>query len=730
MASPSPHDVWPVAAALSILLVLAGQVTLESGLVRAKHSVNVAAKALVQLGLAVLIAWAFGHGIMNAGGPLAGNGPFLPDAASPAILFHMVLTAGAVAILSGSTAERTTLRGYAAVVAIHALLIVPLIAHWAWTGTGWLKSIGFVDLAGSGVIHVAGGMAALVASALIGPRTGRFGGARRVAVVQSQAFPFAALGALLLWLGWFGFALGQAQAAGASPAAVVLNLMLAGAAAVVAAFVANQTRPATVSVIDMVHATLAGVVAASAGAHLFAPLGAIAVGAAGAAAAIAGARLIRAMEIDDPLGTAPVHLFAGALGLMAVALCDPSNLAGGLAAQAVGLLAITTWSAAIMAAGLIAARFAVKLRVDQDQERIGLNVSEHAMTTDVAILVSQLGSLDRNAGSFAYLEADADGELGQVAREYNRAIDIFQAQIRGVKEKLNLAEAAVDQADRTTVRLTEDLAERDRQLEEATREVAFLTDQVARSLVAVESVQGMRSGLVKLIGRTFRQPIERLHLMAKRAGSSRHQADIDALIEAAREESARLARRLADVIDYAQASSLETPPVADRAPMEKLIGEVNLLYRPRAESKGVKLRVVWTPDVSSMAASATALRKIMGELVSTAIGSTPEGGLVNFSARRGPDGELVLDVVDSGSGLSPGQLAQALDPTAEAAGGQDEGAGIGLALVKRLVEMHGGALSIRSRLGIGTQMRATLKVDSLGATTTGPGHGGTAAFGT
>jgi Amt family ammonium transporter len=713
MASLSPHDVWPVAAALSILLVLAGQVTLESGLVRAKHSVNVAAKALVQLGLAVMIAWAFGHGIMNAGGPLAGSGPFLPGEASPSLLFHIVLTAGAVATLSGPTAERTTLRGHAVAVAVHALLIVPLIAHWAWTATGWLKAIGFIDLAGGGVIHVAGGMAGLVAAAMIGPRTGRFGGTRRVAVVQSQAFPFAALGALLLWLGWFGFALGQAQAASVPAAAVVLNLMLAGAAAVVATFAANQFRPAAVSVIDLVHATLAGVVAASAGAHLLAPLGAIGIGAAGAAVAIAGSRLIRRMEIDDPLGAASVHLFAGALGVMAVALCDPANLAGGLAAQAVGLLAIATWSAAIMAAGLMATRFVVQLRVGQEQERIGLNVSEHAMTTDVAILVSQLGSLDRNAGSFAYLEADADGELGQVAREYNRAIDIFQAQIRGVKEKLSLAEAAVDQADRTNARLSDDLAERDRKLEEATREVAFLTDQVARSLVAVESVQGMRSGLVKLIGRTFRQPIERLHLMAKRAGSSRHQADIDALIEAAREESARLARRLADVIDYAQASSLETPPVADRAPMEKLIGEVNLLYRPRAESKGVKLRVVWTPDVSAMAASATALRKIMGELVSTAIGSTPEGGLVNFSARRGPGGELVIDVADSGTGLSPGQLAQALDPTAEAEGGQDEGAGIGLALVKRLVEMHGGALSIRSRLGIGTQMRATIPAAHL-----------------
>ncbi|WP_163068407.1 hypothetical protein, partial [Acinetobacter baumannii] len=87
---------------------------------------------------------------------------------------------------------------------------------------------------------------------------------------------------------------------------------------------------------------------------------------------------------------------------------------------------------------------------------------------------------------------------------------------------------------------------------------------------------------------------------------------IDALIEAAREESARLARRLADVIDYAQVSTFETPPATDRVAVEKLIAEINLLYRPRAAAKGLKLRVVWGPDIIGMAASATALRRIMG----------------------------------------------------------------------------------------------------------------------
>lgn len=712
MASFAVHDVWPVALALAIFLVLAGHVTLESGLVRAKHSVNAAAKALVQMGLAVLITWALGHGLMGEGGPFAGSGPFLAEG-TPAVITHIAFAVAGVTVLSGALAERMTLRGYAVAAGLYLALILPFSVHWAWSADGWLALNGFTDLAGSGVLHVAGGTAALVAAALVGPRTGRFDGVRRVAVIQSQSFPFAALGLVLTWLGWFALAMAQAMAARLPLAPVVLNLCLAGGAAIAAAFAGTQLWPARISVVHMIGAAMAGIVAASAAAHLLSPPGAILVGVAGAVAAILAARLLEARRIDDPLGLATVHASAGAIGLMAVVACRPALWLPSFGAQAVGLLALVCWSGGLMALGLILAARFVRLRVTPEEERIGLNVSEHRMTTDVAMLVAQLGSLGPQAGQFAYLEADADGELGQIAREYNRAIDIFQAQVRGVKEKLSLVEAAADQAGEINVQLTAEIAERDAKLEEATREVAFLTDQLARSLVAVESLNGVRAGLVKLIGRTFRQPIERLHLMARRAAASRGQADIDALIAAAHEESARLARRLADVIDYAQASSFETPPAADRAPMEKLIGEINLLYRPRAESKGVKLRVVWTPDVSGLSASATALRKIMGELVNQAIETTQPGGLVNVSAKRGAGGELVLDVVDSGAGISPGQLAQALDPTAEPHGHHDE-TGLGLALVKKLVEMHGGTLTVRSRPGIGTQIRATIRAEHLG----------------
>ena len=713
---PTPPDLLPpVIIALCVFLVLAGHVTLESGLVRAKHSVNAAAKLLVLAGITILIVWLAGYGIMNAGGPIAGRGPFMPADGGADLVFAMAIACASATLLSGPMAERTTLRAYAVLVAVFGLAVLPLVMHWAWADgetAGWLRALGFVDLAGGGVIHVAGATAALVASSVVGPRTGRFNGTRRSLVVQSQSFPFAALGVMLLWLGWFGIAIGQALSAGLAVAPVVINLILAGAAAITATFLANQVRPSRITVVHIIHATIAGVVAASAGAHLLHPLGAVALGGAGAGVALAGARALETAEIDDALGIASAHLFPGILGVLAVAFCQPGNLVAVFALQAAGLLAIVAWAAAVMGGAAYGLSFVMRLRVGAEEERIGLNVTEHAMTTDVAMLVSQLGALNLNAGAFAYLEADSDGELGQIAREYNRAVDIFQAQIKGVKEKLTLAEAAAEQANDLNARLAGEVQEREQRLDAATREVAFLTDQVARALIAVETLKGVRSGIVRLIGRTFRQPIERLHLMARRAASSRHQDDIDALIEAAREESARLARRLADVLDYAQASAIESPPTGDQAPMEKLIGEINLLYRPRAESKGVKFRVVWTPEISSMSANAVALRKIMGELVNHAIDTTPRGGIVNFSAKRGPGGELVLDVVDSGAGVSPGELAQALDPLGEGNGtGEAE---LGLALVKKLIDLHGGALTIRSKPGAGTQVRATIRAEHLG----------------
>jgi Amt family ammonium transporter len=716
MAATPLDLLWPVLIALCVFLVLAGHVTVESGLVRAKHSVNAAAKALVQIGIAVLAVWFVGFGVMNAGGPLSGDGPFMPTDGGSDLILAIVIACAASTLLSGPLAERTTLRGHAAFVAVFSVAVFPIIVHWAWAQgdtPGWLRGLGFVDLAGAGVIHVAGGTAALAAALFVGPRSGRFGGTRRVLVVQSQSFPFAALGVMLLWLGWFGIAISQAMAAGLAIAPVVINLILAGAGAIIATFLANQVRPATVTVVHIIHATIAGVIAASAAAHLLHPLGAIGLGIGGAAASLAGTRLLELMEIDDALGLAPAHLFAGALGVLSVAACRLDTLATTLAVQTAGLLAIVAWSATVMAAAALALRFIVRLRVGAEDERIGLNVTEHAMTTDVAMLVSQLGALTMNAGSFAYLDADPDGELGQIAREYNRAIDIFQAQIKGVKEKLSLAEAAAEQAEQVSIRLSSDVEERDSRLESATREVAFLTQEVSRALIAVETLKGVRAGLLRLIGRTFRQPIERLHLMARRAAASRSAADIDALIEAAREESERLARRLADVLDYAQASAVETPPTGDQAPVEKIIGEINLLYRPRAEAEGIKLRVVWTPEVSTMVASSIAMRKIMGEMVGHAIKATSRGGMVNFSTKQGAAGELVIDVTDSGRGVSPGELAQALDPLGQDQAEHADGE-LGLALVKKLVDLHGGTLTIRSKPGIGTQVRATIKAEHLG----------------
>ncbi|QCI66705.1 ATP-binding protein [Phreatobacter stygius] len=712
------NDAWLVAATLCAFLVLAGQVTLESGLVRAKHSVNAAAKALVQAGLSVLIIWAIGEGLMATGDGhrLIGHGPFLPgaEAAGPILLFHIALAAGAATILSGPLAERTTLRGYALAVAVFTAVILPPVVHWAWAvsadGAGWLKAIGFIDLAGGAVIHVTGGAAALAAAWMIGPRSGRFDGVRRLPVIQSQSFPFAALGVLLLWLGWFGIAAGQTMAAGVPLAPVVLNLVLAGAAGIAAVFVLNQLRPAEVTVIHLVHAALAGVIAAGAGAQLFSPAGAVAIGTAGALAALVGARLVEALKIDDALGMASVHLFAGALGTLALATTSGEAPFMLLAVQALGVLAIAGFASGMMTLALAGGRMILKLRVDADQERIGLNVAEHGMTTDVALLVGQMSAVNRHSSSFAYLDADGDGEIGQVAREYNRAVDIFRAQITGVKTELSQAEAVIDETSAAFARLQADLAQRDEKLEEAAREVALLTDQLARSLVTVQGLKSLRIGLVKLVGRTFRAPIERLHAMAKRAEATREPADIDALIEAAREESARLARRLADVIDYAEVSTFETPPATDRMAVEKLIAEINMIYRPRADAKRLKLRVVWGPEISGMAASATALRRIMGELVGNAIDRTGSGGLVSLSAQRGGDGQLILDVVDSGAGISPGAIAAALDPLAERIYGADEEpAGLGLALVKKLVDLYGGTFTIRSKPGIGTQVRVMIR---------------------
>ena len=222
---------------------------LESGLTRTKNSINVAIKNTVDLGISILLFWAIGYGIAFGHSQFGIFGTdyffFDPEGISARkiifFIFQMMFCSTAATIVSGATAERMKFRSYAMVTLLVSGAIYPVFAHWAWNGYGlsdsfgWLERLGFVDFAGSTVVHSVGGWVSLAAILTIGARTGRFDAAGKSRPIYGSNLPFSILGMMLIWLGWLGFNGGSVAALTRGVALIILNTMLAGAAGMMSA---------------------------------------------------------------------------------------------------------------------------------------------------------------------------------------------------------------------------------------------------------------------------------------------------------------------------------------------------------------------------------------------------------------------------------------------------------------------------------------------------------------
>lgn len=228
---------WLLVCGALVFIMQGGFAALEAGFTRAKNSINVAMKNLTDFMVSFLLFWLVGFGLVYGASydGLFGTSGFALGwevGATPIafFLFQAMFCATAATIISGAVAERMRYVGYLLVTVLVSGLIYPLFAHWAWNsnGGGWLGGLGFVDFAGSTVVHAIGGWVALAALLVIGPRTGRFGTDGEVRRISGSNLPFAVLGVLLLWLGWFGFNGGSTLALTDAVPRVIGNTVLAG----------------------------------------------------------------------------------------------------------------------------------------------------------------------------------------------------------------------------------------------------------------------------------------------------------------------------------------------------------------------------------------------------------------------------------------------------------------------------------------------------------------------
>ena len=382
---------WTVLAAILVFFMQAGFALLESGLVRSKNLINIMMKNIADLSIGTLSFWAIGFGIMFSGAsfeffPNPDVNSFGKDAnwMYAFILFQAVFAATAATIVSGAVAERAKFTSYLIISFIITAFIYPFSGSWAWgslwNGEVWLEKIGFVDFAGSTVVHSVGGWAALAAAFLVGPRVGKFNEDGTSNAIPGHNMGFATLGMIILWFGWFGFNAGSTTSMdGGSFARVALVTTLSAASGCLTSMFLNWKLFKYPDISMTINGALGGLVSITAGCYTMTPVGAIIAGAIGGFLVVLSVLLIEKLKIDDPVGAISVHGTCGVWGTLACAipfLCRPGEAAS-FTAQITGVAAIGAFAFFSTFILLLVVKKTIGLRVTQEEELEGLDFFEH-----------------------------------------------------------------------------------------------------------------------------------------------------------------------------------------------------------------------------------------------------------------------------------------------------------------------------------------------------------------
>ncbi|MDR0525676.1 MAG: ammonium transporter [Spirochaetaceae bacterium] len=399
--------IWLFIGAILVFVMQAGFALVETGLTRAKNASNITMKNLMDFCLGVLVYWAVGWGFMygdNALGGLIGGSDFFKspmDISESAGVFYknwffqVVFAATAATIVSGAMAGRTQFKSYLIYSAVISAFIYPIQGHWTWGG-GWLAELGFHDFAGSTVVHSVGGWSALMGAWVIGPRLGKYvqgpDGRISVKAFPGHNIPFACLGVLLLWFGWFGFnAASTGTAVGPGSvliARVAVTTCLAASAGALSSLALSWAWFKKPDVSMTMNGILAGLVSITAPCAVVSPGAAIAIGLIGGVLVVCAVEGIeKKLHIDDPVGASSVHLVCGVFGTLAVGVWGNVEgtalgvLHGGgfaqLGKQCIGVAAVGAWSGLTSFLLFRAIKAVLGLRVSAKEELMGLDLSEH-----------------------------------------------------------------------------------------------------------------------------------------------------------------------------------------------------------------------------------------------------------------------------------------------------------------------------------------------------------------
>jgi len=392
----SIDTIWVLIAAFLVFFMQAGFAMVEAGFTRAKNASNIIMKNMMDFAIGSIIFFCIGFGIMFGKDLMGiiGTSFFFGNVSTEAMgigipieafmIFQTVFAATAATIVSGAMAERTRFAAYVAYSAVITLIIYPVVGHWIWGG-GWLSKLGFIDFAGSTVVHSVGGWAALVGSSILGPRIGKFSKDGKPNAIPGHSITLGALGVFILWFGWFGFNPGSSLAGtDMSIGRISMTTNLAAAAGACTVMIITWLRYKKPDVSMTLNGALGGLVAITAGCAAVSMIGSIAIGIISGFVIVFGVEFIeKILKVDDPVGAVAVHCMCGSVGTILVGFfaVEGGYFYGGgltlLGTQALGVFAVAVWTVFTSFILFKAIDATIGLRVSKEDEIMGLDIGEH-----------------------------------------------------------------------------------------------------------------------------------------------------------------------------------------------------------------------------------------------------------------------------------------------------------------------------------------------------------------
>ena len=383
---------WMLISGILVFFMQAGFTLVESGMTQSKNAVNIAMKNLLDITVGSLTYWFVGYSLMygdTTNGWFFWSGIMQGEGAD--LFFQTMFAATAATIVSGAIAGRTKYSTYAIFTVVMTAIIYPIAGGWQWQGSGWLTELGFIDFAGSSIVHAVGGFAALVAAYMVGPRIGKYVDGK-VMPIPGHNQILATLGVFILWLGWFGFNGGSQLAWGGDDAVaastVVLITNLSAAAGALGALITTWIWYGKPHLAQTLNGALAGLVSITAGCGNMTTGGAVLAGLIGGVIVVFSIEFIeKKLKIDDAIGAASVHGIVGFWGTIVIGLWGVDGdtklgiFNGGgsdqLINQLIGGLAYAVWAIVLSFVVFGILKYTIGLRVTEEEEVAGLDVSEH-----------------------------------------------------------------------------------------------------------------------------------------------------------------------------------------------------------------------------------------------------------------------------------------------------------------------------------------------------------------